>query len=52
LKQIQDRGLEEDARCAELATPAGFLRALRELLAVELTAEPCLRSYMRKEVYQ
>lgn len=50
--QIRDRGLEDEPRFADIATRAGFLRAIRELLVVELAAEPCLRRTLRKVVYE
>lgn len=35
-----------------LARPQGFLDAIKEVLAAELAAEPCLRNVVRNELYQ
>lgn len=55
LTQIEERGLDDPAearRMGELAKPAGFLAAVKEVLAAELAAEPCLRRVVRNELYQ
>jgi len=53
--QILDRGLdaeEEAMRVGDLARPDAFLAGIKELLAGELAAEPCLRQIVRIELYQ
>jgi hypothetical protein len=36
----------------DISNPSGFLRALREILATDLAAEPILRSLVRKFLFK
>jgi hypothetical protein len=46
-------GLDDPAeqhRYADISTASGFLRAVKEVIATDLAAEPMLRSYVRRYV--
>lgn len=48
-------GLDEEseqARYADIANPPGFLRALKEIVATDLSAEPVLRALIRQHVFR
>lgn len=53
LLQIRSMGLDdpsEQHRYADIATPGGFLRAVREVVATDVAAEPGLRAYVRTQL--
>ena len=56
LPQIDALGLladeSEQQRYADICNPGGFLRALREVIATDLAAEPILRSLVRGHVFR
>jgi hypothetical protein len=43
---------EERERWRDINTPSGFLRALREIVATDLAAEPVLRALVRRYVFR
>lgn len=43
---------DEAPRLGPLSKPQGFLDAIKEVLASELAAEPCLRDLVHNELYQ
>lgn len=53
--QIRSLGLDdpsEQPRFQDISTPSGFLRALREIVATDLAAEPVLRSLVRRFLFK
>lgn len=51
--EIRSMGLDdptEQHRYSDLATPGGFLRAVREVVATDVAAEPGLRAYVRTQL--